>query len=225
MRIDMLDQAVRVFTHLEEICLFLRRLHLTSAIRALAVHQLRLCEEGLARRTVHPLIISFVDISLIIQFLEYLLHLLLMILVRCTDKFVIRSIHQIPYPADLSRHMIHIFFRRNTCFLRLHLDLLSMFVCPCLKEYVVSLAPLISRDRICQDDLIGVADMGFPRRIGNRRCHIILWFFTHFPSLPSFQAYLCKKKSSRIYYEIYREDGILPCYHFFFVLPSQAEPR
>ena len=40
MRVDVLDQAVRIFAHFKEICLFPRRLHLASAVRALAVHKL-----------------------------------------------------------------------------------------------------------------------------------------------------------------------------------------
>ena len=66
MRIDMLDQTVRILAHLEEIRLLLRRLNLASAVRTLAVHQLRLCEEGLAGRTIHPLIIPLVNVSLVI---------------------------------------------------------------------------------------------------------------------------------------------------------------
>ena len=75
----MLDQTVCIFAHFEEICLLLRRLYLTSAVRAFAVHQLRLRPEGLARRTVQSLVRALVNIPLIIQLFENLLYLLLMI--------------------------------------------------------------------------------------------------------------------------------------------------
>ena len=96
MCIDMLNQTVCIFAHFKEICLLLCRLYLTSAVRAFAVYQLRLGQEGLARRTVHSLVRALVNVPLLIQLFENLLYLLLMILIRGTDKFVIGRIHQIP---------------------------------------------------------------------------------------------------------------------------------
>ena len=96
MCIDMLDQTVCIFAHLEEISLFLRRLYLTSAVRAFAVYQLGLGPEGLAGSTVQSLIRALVNIALVVQLFEDLLYLLLMILISGTDEFVIGSIHQIP---------------------------------------------------------------------------------------------------------------------------------
>ena len=159
MLIDILDQPVRILAHLEEICLFLRRLDLAPAVRTFPVHELGLCEKGLARRAVHAFIISFINISLLIELLKDLLHLLLMVCIRRTDKFVIRSIHQIPDPLDLSRHIVHELLRSDPCFLCLELDLLSVLVRPCLEEHIVSLAPLVARDRVREHDLIGVSDV------------------------------------------------------------------
>ena len=92
----MLDQAVSVLAELQEVCLLLCRLARTSAVRTLAIYQLRLCKERLARCTVHAFVKSLVNVALIIKLLEDLLYLLLMILIRGTDKTVIRRIHQIP---------------------------------------------------------------------------------------------------------------------------------
>ncbi len=116
MCVDMLDKTIRVFAHLEEICLFLRRLYFTPAVRTFTVYKLRLRKERLAGGTIHSLIIPFVNISLLIHLLEYLLNLLLMILIRCTDEFIVGSIHQIPDPANLSSHLVHVFLRRNARF-------------------------------------------------------------------------------------------------------------
>ena len=159
MLIDILDQPVRILAHLEEICLFLRRLYLAPTVRALAIHELGLRKEGLARRTVHAFIISFINISLLIKLPKNLLHLLLMVRVRCTDKFIIGSIHQVPDPLDLSGHIVHKLLRGDPRFLRLELDLLPVLVCSCLEEYIVSLAPLVARDRVREHDLIGIADV------------------------------------------------------------------
>ena len=72
MFINMVNQAICVFAHTEEIRLFLRRLNLTAAVRTFAVNQLRLCKKGFAGSTVKPLIIAFVNVALIVQFLKYL---------------------------------------------------------------------------------------------------------------------------------------------------------
>ena len=84
-----------------------------------------------------------------------------MVRVRCTDKLIIRSIHQIPDSLNFSGYIVHKFFGGNSCFLCLQLNFLSMFIGSCLEKYIVSLAPFVSCDRICQYDLISVADMRF----------------------------------------------------------------
>ena len=157
----MFNQAIRIFAHLEEISFLFRRLHLTSAVRTFAVHKLGLSKERLTRSAVHSFIISFVNISLIVQFLKDLLYLLLMVCIRCTDEFIIRSVHQIPDSLDFRRNIVYKFLRRNSCFFRLQLNLLTVFICSCLEEHIVSLASFIARNRVRQYDLISVSDVRF----------------------------------------------------------------
>ena len=92
MLINVLDQSVRILAHTEEVSLLLRRLYHTAAVRALAVYQLGLRPERLTGSTVHSLIGSLVNITLIIETFEYLLYLLLMILIGSTDELIIRYI-------------------------------------------------------------------------------------------------------------------------------------
>ena len=66
MRIDMLNQAICIFTHFEEICFLFCRLYFPSAVRTFSVYQLGLCKERLTRCAVHSFIISFVNVSLFI---------------------------------------------------------------------------------------------------------------------------------------------------------------
>ena len=89
MVVDMLDETVRVFAHLEEIGFLFGRLHFPPAVRAPAIHQLGLCKKGLAGSTVEPLICALIDISLFIKLPENFLHLFFMVFIRCTDKMVI----------------------------------------------------------------------------------------------------------------------------------------
>jgi hypothetical protein len=107
MLINVLDQFVCIFAHAEEISLLLGRLYDTAAVRALAVHQLGLGPEGLTGSTVHSLIGSLVNISLIVETLENLLHLLLMILIRGTDELIIGNVQQITQSADHTGDLVH----------------------------------------------------------------------------------------------------------------------
>ena len=159
MRVDVLDQTIRIFAHFEEICFLFRRLHLAPAVRTFPVHKLGLREERLARRTVHSFIMPLVNVSLFIQLFENLLHLLLMILVRRADEFVIRRVHQIPDALDLRGYIIYKFLWRDARLLRFQFNLLAVLICSCLEEHIVSLTPLIARDRVRQHDLVSVADM------------------------------------------------------------------
>ena len=93
MLVDVVDQPIRVLTHTEEIRLFLGRLHLAAAVRALAVHQLGRGPEGLAGRAVQALVGSLVNVALLVKLLENLLYLLLVIIVRGADELVIGSVH------------------------------------------------------------------------------------------------------------------------------------
>ena len=54
-----------------------------------------------------------------------------------------------------------------------------MLVSSCLEKYIVSFLSLVTCDRVCQYDLIGVADMRFTGCIGDRGCNIIL-LLVHF---------------------------------------------
>ena len=111
MRVDMLDQAVGILAHLEEIRLFLRLHDRASAFRTFPVHQLGLGPEGLVRGAVPAFIGSFIDVALGIHLFKHLLNLFLMIIIGGADEFVIGSVHQIPDPFDLSGYVVHIFFR------------------------------------------------------------------------------------------------------------------
>ena len=66
MLVDVFDELRSIFTHTEEICLFLCRLYRTSAVRAFSVNHLGRSPEGFTRCAVKSLIMSFVDIALII---------------------------------------------------------------------------------------------------------------------------------------------------------------
>ena len=96
-----------------------------------------------------------------VKLLKDLLNLFFVILICCTDKLVIRSIHQIPDFLDFSGNIVYEFFwcySRLFCF---ELDLLTMLIGSCLEKYIISLTSLVSCDRVSQNNLISVSNMRF----------------------------------------------------------------
>ena len=189
--VDMLDQPVGVLAHTEEVGLLLSRLDRASTVGTLAVHQLGLREKGFAGSTVQPFIIAFIDIALIVQLLEDLLHLGLMVCVRGADELIIGGVHQIPDPLDLPGHVIHEGLRRHPGRLRLQLDLLPMLVRTGLETDIKALLSFKAGDTVSQHDLIGVPDVGLAGGVGDR-CGDIIGFLTGSAhSLLFLSAYFC----------------------------------
>jgi len=96
---------------------------------------------------------------------------------RCTHKFIIGGIHQIPNRLNLSYYLIHELLRCLSGLLRLTLYLLSMLVSTGHKEYIIAFVALKSSHRIRKNNFIGISNMRFSRCIGNRRGNIIRLFF------------------------------------------------
>ena len=195
MFVDILNQPGSVFAHTEEVGLLLGRLHLPAAVGALAVHQLRLGEEGLAGRAVKSFVIPLIDVSLVVEALENLLNLGLMVLVRGADKFVVGSIHQIPNPLNLRCGLVHKLLGRYASSLGLLLDFLAVLIGSGLEKYIPALGSLIAGNGIRQHDFIGVSNVGLAGSVGNGRGNII-WLFTILTHVSSliFRASACQKQ-------------------------------
>ena len=214
MLVDVFDQLRSVLAHLEEVSFLLCRLHLPSAVRAFAVHQLGFGEERFAGCTVETFIVSLVDVSLVVELFEDLLHLLLMVVVGGADEFVIRSIHEIPDSLDFRGHLVYELLGRDACFLRFQFDLLPVFVCSGLEKYIVSLFPFEPGDTVCQHDLIGIADMRLAGCVGNGCGHVEFFLFHCLNSLlvllgVSIRPVVCLVRSLR--YHVQLTAGAVPC--------------
>ena len=115
--VDVVDEFVSVFAHFEEICFFFCRYAWAAAVRAFAVYELGLCEEGFTWCTVHSFVVSFVDVAFCVHFLEDFLDLFFVVFVCGSDEFVIGCVHQIPDSLDLSGYVVYEFFWGNAGFL------------------------------------------------------------------------------------------------------------
>ena len=180
MGVDVFDQAVSVLLHLEEICVFLRLVHFTSADRAvIAVHYLGSCIESLALSAIEAVILAQIDVALVIELFEDLLHLALMVLIRRADKAVVRCVDEIPKSLDLSGHIIDKFLGCLARDRSSGLDLLAVLITSCLEVHVIAVRPFISGDTVRQNDLIGISDMRLAGSVGDRCCDVILSFILH----------------------------------------------
>ena len=172
MAVDMLDQPVSIFTHTEKICFFLGRLN-PAAVGTLALHQLGFGPERLAGRTIQPLIGPLVDIPLVIQTLENLLHLFLMGLIRGADELVILNIQLIAEPPDHPCHIVHKGLGSYARLLGLQFDLLPVFIRSGLEKHIIPLFSLKAGDGIRQHNLVIVANMRLTGCISDGSCNVI----------------------------------------------------
>ena len=173
-----LQQAVGILAHAEEVRLLLGGLHLPPAVGAFAVFELRGGPERLARGAVQPLVGALVDVPLLVQLAEDLLHLLLVVGVGGADELVVGNVHHVPDRADLVGDAVDELLGRLAGGGGLLLDLLAVLVRARLEAHVVALVALEPRDRVREDDLVGVADVRLARSVGDRRGDVIR-FFVH----------------------------------------------
>ena len=189
LRVDIVDQAVRVFAHLKEIRFLRHGLDRPSADGAVALlRQLALGIESLALLTVKSVEAALIDIPLIVETLEDLLDLRLVISIRRADEAVIARAEQIAEPLDLRRGLIHELLGCGAAGLDgADLDLLPVLIRARQKMDIIAVRPLVSRDGIRQHDLVIVADMRLARSIGDRRCQIVFSLVFHIPYPPQLQ--------------------------------------
>lgn len=106
MILNILHQTIRVFAHVEEVGFFSRFVNGSSAVRAVAVHELRLGPERFAGCTVPAFVFAFVNVALFIQTTENFLYRFDVLFVGGADEAVVGRIHQIPveriFPATSS---------------------------------------------------------------------------------------------------------------------------
>ena len=183
MLVVVLHETVRILAHPEEVSLLTLLLYRASAVRALAVHELRIGPEGLTWGTVPALVLGLVDVALVVHLLEHLLYLLLVVVVGGTDELVVGGVHKIPDGLDVTCGLVNEGLRCHAGSGGLLLDLLAVLVGSGLELDVVALESLVSCDGVGQDDLICVSDMRLAGCIGNRRGDVVRFLFhnTRFP--------------------------------------------
>ena len=195
MLLDVLHQAIRILAHLKEVCLLLCLRQRTAAVGALALDRLRCGKEGLTGRAIPALVLSLIDISLLVEALEDLLHGGDVIIVGRADKIVVAGGKRSPDIADLPRNAIHVRLRRHALLTCERFDLLTVLIRARAEENVLSAGALISCNRIGHDDLIGIAEVRLARCVGDGGRYVK--FFIHAfvpPSISIHQSFVYSSK-------------------------------
>ncbi len=128
MIVDILNQPILIFVQLKEIAFFPRLFHRPSTVRAFSVLELQLRPERLAGGAVPAFVLPLINISLIVQLLENLLHALHMALIRGADEIIIADVHQLPQILNAGHDVVHISLGSHALILRLALNLLAVLI-------------------------------------------------------------------------------------------------
>ena len=158
--LNVLQKAVSVLADLEEISLLGYLLHRTVAVRAASLLvQLQLGPVAFTRRAVQACISSLVNIPLVINAAENLLHYLLMAFFRGADKIVIGDVQHFPQVLKACHDRIYIFNWRNPLFLCLLLDFLPMLVAAGQEEYIIPCQAVEACHRVGNSGAVSVTDV------------------------------------------------------------------
>ena len=169
-----------IFRETEEIGLLLGGLDLAAAVGALAVLQLALRPERLARRAVHAGVFALVDVAVLVHLLKNALDGLDMVFVRGADEAVIGDVHQLPqieHAALTLDDLVDELLRCDAGLLGAVLDLLAVLVRAGQEHHVIAAQALVARHGIRGYGAVGVADVELIRGIIDRRGDVKLFFF------------------------------------------------
>lgn len=177
---DIFHPAVRIFGHFKEIGILTHPLQRTAAVRADMVRRkLVFRPEGFVGDAVPAFILAKVNVSLVIGPLEQHLNHLLMTFFGGTDEIVVGNIEFLPQLLEKGHNAVYVLDRRNPCFLRLLLDLLSVLVTAGQKEHIIAVQSLETGHAVRNGRTVGMSDVQLRTGIVNGGGNIIRWFFTH----------------------------------------------
>ena len=182
--LDVIDQPILVFAHAQEIAFFLHQFHGAAAIGAATVHHLRGRPEGFAGRAIQALIFALVDVALVVELLEDLLHDLHMARLGGADVVAVFDVHHLPQVFDARHDFIHELDGRFTHFHGLAFDLLAVLIGAREEKHVVSRLLLKAGHRVRRDGGVRVANVQIAAGIVDGRGDVVRFLLHAFPSKP-----------------------------------------
>ena len=169
---DVFDEPVGIFGKPEEIALLPGEFHRPAAVGALAVLELGLGPEALAGGAIPALVLALIDVALVIELLEDVLHHLGMALLGGADEVVVLDVHQLPQGGGVLGDLVHIGLGGDAGLLGLALDLQAMLVQTGEEIHVVAHELFEAGQGVRGRGAIGMADMQVVAGIVDGRCDI-----------------------------------------------------
>ena len=188
MVLDVIDQPVLILAHTEEIAFFGYKLGGTAAVGAhfyaVLFHQLAGGPESFAGGAVLAFVRCLIDIALLVELAEDLLHNLLVTLVGGTDEVIVFDVHQLPQFLGIGNDFVHISLGGYALFGSLALDLLAMLVGAGQEIGVITRQLLEAGHGVGRNGGVGVADVHIAGGIVDG-CGNVIFLFLHWshPSL------------------------------------------
>ena len=172
MFLNVREDAVGIVRHLEEVGVLFDLRHLAPAVGALAIYELTLRPIALARRAVKPLVLALVDVTLLVDAAEDLLHNALVALLSRADEIVVRDVELLPKPLKSRNDLVDVGKGRHALLLCLLLDLLPVLVASREKEHIVIGQPLETCDSVGNRRAVRVSNMQLRARVVDRRRYV-----------------------------------------------------
>src|SRR6266478_895389 len=153
------QQPVLVFAHAKEIVLFLDNFRDGLMIRALTVYQFLLCIEALAAEAVEPTVTVEVDVSAFVNPRQELLHVTDMVGIRGTNEVIVSEPAALPCRAKARADLVREYLRLHSRLRGRLRDFVAMFVRTGEIKSLVTIRPVIARQRVGHDHGVGAAQM------------------------------------------------------------------
>ena len=141
-------------------------------IRAIAVFQLCLIQKPFTAYAVKSLVFFQIYLTLIINFLQYLLNTGFVLRISCTNKLVVLNMQMRPQFAKFLADFVNKFLWFNTGIGCRFSDLLSMLICPCKKISFSSKQLHVARQNICSNRGVCMSNMRMTVYVINWSCYV-----------------------------------------------------
>ena len=128
MGFNIFQNSILVFGQLKEITFFRHFFYRAAAVRAFAVYKLAFQPVRFARNAVQTFIILFINVALVINFLQYSLHNFMVAFFAGADKIVVGNVQHFPQLFKVGYDSVNILNRRNAFFQLLCAEFSAVFV-------------------------------------------------------------------------------------------------
>ncbi|EJX07158.1 hypothetical protein, membrane [gut metagenome] len=175
---DELQPPVLIFRHFEEIAFLFHFFYRTAAVGAFAINQLTLQPVGFAGNAVQALVVFLINIALLKNLLQHVLHNLVVTFFAGTDKVIVGNVQLFPKQFKISDNSVYILDRGNALFLGFALNFQTMLITAGQEKYILALQTVKTCQAVGNSGAVCVTNMQIVTGIINR-CSNIKGGFCH----------------------------------------------